>query len=177
VQRITVLLCGLLVVAGCSATGAETSPPAPPPPPAEQEQPAGRPAETEATTPVSACALLPEPEAEALAGTALEDGVESNPQSPQCLYAGPTTGPAAQVEVFVGDGAKKFLDIDRELAHEFTEVPGVGEEAHAEDNAIFARVGDTWFVVRLVRLNDPAQNAPALVTAATAVASRLQQGT
>ncbi|WP_083661021.1 hypothetical protein [Actinophytocola xanthii] len=116
---------------------------------------------------------MPKPEAEALAGTPLVDGVESNPASPQCLYAGPTSGPVAQVEVFVGDGAKKFLDIDREHAHEFTEVPGIGEEAHAEDNAIFARVGRTWFAVRLVRLNDPARNAPALVTAATAVAGRL----
>jgi hypothetical protein len=127
----------------------------------------------EAPAPVPACGLLPKPEAEALAGTPLEDGVESGTDTTQCLYAGPTTGPVAQVEVFVGDGAKKYLDIDRQLAHEFTEVPAIGDEAHAEDNAIFARVGPTWFAVRLVRLNDPAANGPALVTAAKAVADRL----
>jgi hypothetical protein len=173
VQRVTTVLCGLVVaaLAGCSTpTGAE--PPQSPTSTTREASPTGETAEE--TAAVSACALLPKPEAEALAGTALEDGVEANPASPQCLYAGPTTGPVAQVEVFVGDGAKKFLDIDRELAHEFAEVPGVGEEAHAEDNAIFARVGGTWFVVRLVRLNDPAQNAPALVTAARAVATRLE---
>lgn len=118
--------------------------------------------------------LLPKPEAEALAGTPLEDGVESETNTTQCLYADPTSGPVAQVEVFVGNGAKKFLDIDRELAHEFTEVPGIGDEEHAEDNAIFARVATTWFAVRLVRLNDPAENAPALISAVRAVADRMR---
>ena len=168
-HRMITVLCGLAVaaLAGCGSPGS---------PAVTREQAPDPVTETttaEATTPVSACALLPKTEAEALAGTPLTDGVESNPASPQCLYAGPTTGPVAQVEVFVGDGAKKFLDIDRELAHEFTVVPGVGDEAHAEENAIFARVGDTWFAVRLVRLNDPAENAPALVTAARSVAGRL----
>lgn len=176
-HRLTAALSGIAVavVTGCGIAGTPAAQPVSggraSASPASASAPVPGPPST--TMPTSACALLPKAEAEALAGTPLLDGVEANPASPQCLYAGPVDGPLAQVEVFVGDGAKKFLDIDRELAHEFTEVPGIGDEAHAEDNAIFARVRGTWFAVRLVRLNEPADNAPALVTAAKAVAARL----
>jgi hypothetical protein len=117
------------------------------------------------------CLLLPKAEAEALAGTPLEDAV---PSPHACSYTGPVSGPVAQVEVYVGDGAKKMLDIDRDtLAHPFTEVPGVGEEALAEDGVIFFRKGGVWVAIRLVRLNDPAENVEPLITAARSAAGRM----
>ncbi|MFD9734964.1 hypothetical protein [Umezawaea sp. NPDC059074] len=119
----------------------------------------------------NACDLLTTAEAEAVADTELQNPEDA--AGVQCLFAGPVDGPTAQVEVFVGPGAKKFYDIDVELGHEFTPLPGIGDEAHAEEDTVFGRVGDTWFAVRLVRLNDPAENAPRLVTAAKAVAARM----
>lgn len=83
------------------------------------------------------------------------------------------TGPTAQVEVFVGDGAKKFLDTDRDtLGHAFTSVPGIGDEAYEEENVIFFNKGGTWVSIRLTLLNDPVLNKVPLETAAKTAAGR-----
>lgn len=117
------------------------------------------------------CTLLSKADAELLARTPLEDAV---PTPNACTYTGPVSGPVAQVEVYVGDGAKKMLDIDRDdLGHPFTDVAGIGDEAVLEDGAIFFRVGTVWVAIRLVLLNDPAENVAPLEAAARTAAGRM----
>ncbi|MGC9671510.1 hypothetical protein ACNTMW_33825 [Planosporangium sp. 12N6] len=116
------------------------------------------------------CALVSQQEAQQLAGTAL------NPATPvreTCTYTGPVSGPTAQVEVFVGDGAKKYLDIERTLGHQLRPLAGIGDEAYAEDGAVFIRKAGTWVSIRLTRLNDPAENRQPLENLARTVAGRL----
>ncbi|MEH0931522.1 DUF3558 family protein [Micromonospora sp. CPCC 205558] len=122
---------------------------------------------------VDACTLLTKDEAEKLAGTPLQDPLEKAEDRDSCTYTGPVTGPTAQVEVYVGDGAKKFLDIDRELGHKLTPISGAGDEAYAEDGTVFVSKGGVWACVRLVRSEDPATYRKALETAARTAAGRL----
>lgn len=122
------------------------------------------------------CALLTQSEAEALAGTPLAAGIESGQGDDKtlCQYVGPTTGPLAQVQLLVGDGAKKTLDIDRDiLEHSFTTLSGVGDEAYQEDDNVFLRKGDTWVSINLSRLNEPDENVDRMKTAAREIADRL----
>ncbi|KKK04988.1 hypothetical protein [Micromonospora sp. HK10] len=163
----------LLAGAGCDGSG---SAPRSAPPATEQPAGAGTPAAaTEEAAPspaaaVDACALVSKAEAERLAGTALED---AKPVQDSCTYSGPVTGPTAQVEVYVGDGAKKYLDIERDLGHELRPLSGVGDEAYATGEAVFVNKSGRWVTVRLVRLNDPAENRKPLETVARTVAGRL----
>jgi hypothetical protein len=136
--------------------------------------------ETESTTASAAattldvCQLFPKTDAETLARTPLGAGEVGNPQNPSCTYNGPTSGPTAQVSVYVGDGAKKTYDVDQGLGHTFTPAPGVtAEEAWEEENAIFFRKGQTWAQISLVLLNDPLENRAPLEQAAQKLASRL----
>ncbi|MFC3502487.1 DUF3558 family protein [Micromonospora krabiensis] len=135
-------------------------------------EPAPEPTSAEPSTApaVDPCALVTKQEAEKVAGTRLEDAVAS-PES--CSYTGPVTGPTAQLEVYVGPGAKKILDIDRELKHEFTPIAGAGDEAYAEDGAVFVNKGGVWVAIRLVRLDDPALFRKPLADLAKTVAGRL----
>ncbi|RKN50876.1 DUF3558 domain-containing protein [Micromonospora endolithica] len=126
--------------------------------------------EPAAPGPADPCTLLTDEEAERLAGTPLRAPVLARQT---CTRTGPVTGPTAQVEVFVGDGAKKFLDIQRGLGHELRSVPGIGDECLADESVIFVRRGEVWASVRLVRLIDPARKAEPLVEAARAVATRI----
>ncbi len=116
------------------------------------------------------CSLLTKHDAEKLAGTMLEDAV---PVAQTCSYTGPVSGPTAQVEVYVGDGAKKMLDIDRDLGHAFTAVPGIGAQAHLEDGAVFFLHKGVWVAIRLVRLDDPAIFRGPLEEAARIAAGRM----
>lgn len=171
-RRTGVLALLLLLLAGCGGSSSPETPPA-----ASQgdlsdplgADPAAPVQETSAPD-LDACTLVTRAEAETLAGTPLQAGV---PAQDTCVYSGPVTGPTAQVEVAFGDGSKKFLDIDRTLGHEFRELPGVGDEAWAEEGTVFVRKGTVWASVNLVRLNDPAENKAALETVAAIVASRL----
>ena len=114
---------------------------------------------------------MPKAAAERLAGTPLRRPVAA-PES--CTYTGPTSGPTAQVEVYDGAGAKKILDIDRDLTgHELKAVVGVGDEAYIEDGAVFVNVDDTWVAIRLVSLADPAASQQALANLARDVVTRL----
>jgi hypothetical protein len=122
---------------------------------------------------IDACQVVTRADAEALARTALNPGQPGNPVEPSCTYTGPVTGPVAQVQVFIGDGAKKTLDIDRALRHHFTRVTGIADEAVEEANAIFLRKGTLWVALELVRLNDPAANRLPLEKLARLVATRL----
>jgi hypothetical protein len=123
-----------------------------------------------------ACSLLTLDEATALAKADLAAGEGAgveNGAATLCQFVGNPSGPVAQVEVFTGDGAKKALDIDRQLDHDIVALPGVGEEAYEEDGQVFLRKGAVWASVRLVRLTDPAENRVPLRTAATLVAGRM----
>jgi len=173
-----------VTLAGCSSPVGGTATPAAGPPDTSVDasvdtSSAAAPTETTEAAPptVDACELLTLADAQTLAGTPLDPGVagtpQNPPQNPQCTYTGPPTGPTAQVEIYVGDGAKKFYDIDVELAHEFTPVPGIADEAHVEENAIFFRKGTTWVGLHLVLLNDPAVNRAPLESLARTIAARL----
>ncbi|GAA4719290.1 hypothetical protein [Phytohabitans rumicis] len=159
-----------LAAAGCGGADEVT-------PPAFADQPA---IETTAgadpvasATPVRAvdpCALVSKVDAERLAGTPLREPV---PGAESCTYTGPASGPTAQVEVYVGDGAKKILDIDRELGHDLRPIAGVGDEAHIEDGAVFVSSDGVWIAIRLVSLADPAVYRKALEDLVRAVVTRL----
>lgn len=124
---------------------------------------------------IDPCSLVTQDEVDAVGGTPLDPGIPAGEPSPYtCMWSGPVTGPVAQVEIYLGDNAKKILDIDRDtLEHEFTAVPEVADEAWLEENAIFFRKGTLWVAVRLVRLNDPAENVAALTQVAQRIADRL----
>ncbi|MEV2238272.1 hypothetical protein [Micromonospora sp. NPDC049891] len=162
-----------VAVAVLAACGGGAEPAAAPPPPTEVAEPV---APTEATEPsaeapaVDACALVSKADAEKLAGTPLDDAV---PVRDTCRYTGPVSGPVAQVEVYVGDGAKKILDVDRDLDHEFETLSGIGDEAYLEDGAVFVNAAGVWVAIRLVRLDDPAKYHKPLTELARTVAGRL----
>jgi hypothetical protein len=77
------------------------------------------------------------------------------------------------VEIVVGDGAKKTLDIDRDLGHTFTSPSGIGDEAYAEDYAIFVRAWGVWVSIHLVSLDDAANSGAGLQSLARTVVTRL----
>lgn len=176
VRSLSAALLALLVLAGCGGgddddqatvddesifddtvagqtTVEETTTSAPPPPAA-----------------IDACTLVSKQEAEAVAGAALED---ATPAPESCTYVGPPTGPVAQFEVYVGDGAYKFLEIDRDLAHEFEPITGAGDEAVIEDGTAFVRKGNVWVALRVVRLDDFAVYKQSLIDLTVAVADRI----
>jgi hypothetical protein len=167
---------GLAVLALALPTGCvrstDEAPATPAPPHAEAPAvPAAE--ETMAPPPVTlpdACGLVSKAEAQKLAGTPLNDAVRVRDT---CSYTAPASGPTAQVEVYVGDGAEKYLDIERELGHEIRPLSGLGDEAHLSAEAFFIRKAAVWVAVRLVRLNDPEDNQAPLVSLARAVAGRL----
>ena len=159
---------------GCGGGGPSVAPTAQPSLPTMTAAPPSATPEPAMTLAVlDACAILPKKDAEEIARTPLETGAPGNPLEPSCMYPGPVTGPLAQVEIYIGDGAKKAYDIDVGLNHEFVDVPGIGDEAFLEDNNIFFRKAATWVSIRLVRLNDPVENREALIEAAKTVAERL----
>jgi hypothetical protein len=124
------------------------------------------------TTLPDPCTLVTLDDAVALAGTALDAGVTAGPPDDMsCTYTGPPTGPTAQVELFVGDGAKKYLDVDRNLGHDIQPLPGVGEEAYIEEFNVFFRTGTRWNALRLTRLDDFPPYRQPMIDLATKVAS------
>ena len=123
--------------------------------------------------PVDPCTLVTKTNAEAIAVTPLDDGVPIVMETSSCTYSGPVTGPTAQVEVYIGPGAKKYLEVDQSLQHELTPVTGVADEAYLEDFAIFFRKGDTWAMLRLVRLDDAPPYNERLTNAARDLATKL----
>ncbi len=121
------------------------------------------------------CTLMTQAEATALAETPVGAAVKSGTADDMlCQYNSPPTGPTAQVEVFVGAGVKKSLDIDRGLQHTFTTLSGIGDEAYIEDSNVFVRKGDLWAQVNTVILDaDSTKVQAGLVSAARTIATRL----
>ncbi len=130
---------------------------------------------TTAPAKLDACELVTKAQAQSVIGTALQDGISvANADLNSCTYAGDPSGPTAQVEVFVGAGAKKFYDDDNTvLQHTFTDVPGLGDESHEEDFALFFRKGSTWVALRLTSLDDFSTFKPRLDALGKDVASRI----
>ena len=148
-----------LIVVALGACGSSSKSAAPTP----TSQPAATTSVTDApvtttTAPATldSCALVTQAQAEAAIGTKLQAASHvANSDVDSCTYPGDPTGPTAQVEVFVGAGAKKYYDDDNNvLHHTFTAVPGLGDESHEEDYAIFFRKGTTWVALRLTSLDD-----------------------
>lgn len=127
---------------------------------------------------LDSCALLSKEEAQVLAGRRLNDpdpSTRTGSVSLTCAYNSPPEDPGVgQVVVVNGAGALKALTIDRDnLAHPFTQVSGIGDEAWQEDGAIFARRGGTWVSVHVVMLDDDPELPNRLKQAASLVVSRL----
>jgi hypothetical protein len=151
-----------VVLAGCSASAAT------PVPPTQTQVAAGStvavlstdpPAATDVPTDTAAvlpdpCTLLTQDEADKLAGAKLGTPLPEGIPPTNCVWPAPLSGSVAQVEVQIGDGAKKFLDIDKDtLAHTFKQVSGLGDEAWQESDTIFVRTGTLWFALHLVKLD------------------------
>jgi hypothetical protein len=130
---------------------------------------------TTAPAVLDSCVLVTKAQAEAVIGTKLQTATQvSNSDVDSCTYPGDPNGPTAQVEVFVGAGAKKFYDDDNNvLKHTFTDVPGVGDESHEEGYAIFFRKGSTWVALRLTSLDDFSTFKTRLEDLAKSVAGRI----
>jgi hypothetical protein len=166
------------LVTGCSVQVAGSASPA-----ADGAPPAAEPGTIAVTSAADAptgslpdaCTLLTLEEATKLAGTPLDPATPAGAGDAVtlCQYTGPTSGPVAQVEVYVGDGAKQILDTDRRIGHTINPLPATGDEAYEEDGNVFVRKGDVWAAVRLVRLNDPSENRDPLRAAAKIVVGRL----
>ncbi len=157
-----------VALAGCG--GAEKKSADPPAPsaastPDGQEQPSASPSPAD----IDPCSLVTKTEADKIAGVTLRPPVRA---MQTCTFATPTSGPTRQLEVFLGDGVKKFLDIDRQLGHEFRTVTGLGDEAYAETGVIFFRMGVLWVSLRLLRL-DTVDTGPPLEALARTVAGRI----
>ena len=178
--RLALGLAASLLVAACSgaaATPVATPTPTPVPTVAATDTPAATnsPVATEAALP-DPCSLLTQDEADQLAGVQLGAPLPEGTPPTNCVWPTPTTGSVAQVEVGVGDGAKKFLDIDKgTLGHAFTQVSGLGDEAWQESDTVFVRTGTLWFSLHLVKLDSAPDDQANMVTLAHTILSRIAQ--
>ncbi len=173
-----VALVGALLLASCAAPA-----PAPELPPdagdAGTVDPSSDPgAEEPAALDIAsldACTILPQADAEAVLGLALPDRLSAATSDvSSCSYTADPNGPVGQAEIYVGPGALKQLELDRDvLEHVFTQPDGIGDEAWLEDGMIFARTGETWVSIRVVSLDDPARFVDPLQTAMVAALDRL----
>jgi hypothetical protein len=120
------------------------------------------------------CSLLTQDEADGLAGLALGAPMPEGAPPTNCVWPTPTTGSVAQVEVQLGDGAKKFLDIDKDtLGHTFNQVPGLGDEAWQESDTVFVRTGTLWFALHLVKLDSAPNDQSNTVALARVILGRI----
>ena len=177
ISRIALFTAALVAVGGCGDDTPKAASTSPAPTSSEVS-------ETTVASTTSAVAALPNPcellpigaAEQLLPGATLLPGVEAGQgDNISCTYTGDPNGPTAQVEVFVGAGAKKSLDIDKDsLAHDFTQPPGIGDEAWLEADNIFLRKGTLWVQLRVVTLDlEPDQVAANLTAAAGTVAGML----
>jgi hypothetical protein len=124
---------------------------------------------------IDACAVLTADDAATLIARDLTEpvGIATSDVS-SCTYTADPNGPVGQVEIYIGPGAQKQFDLDKDvLEHVFTQPAGVGDEAWQEDYMIFARTGETWVSIRIVILDDPGPYVEPLQAAMTAALARL----
>lgn len=184
VPVLALAMLSVILAAACSAASATPAPAAIPSPspaavvaPEVSEAPSPTPTESPAEpspAPLDPCALITRDEADALAGVKVLDPQPAGNPPSRCVWPTPVTGAVGQVEIEVGDGARKAYDIDATvLHHDFTPVARLGDEAYMEDKAIFFRAGDTWVEINVVRLDAPSRLPDMLVQLARTVAGRL----
>jgi hypothetical protein len=184
--QLVLLAVGLVAsVALAACSGAAMTPtPTPPPSPTPMATPTDpatdtptpeTPAPTEAALP-DPCSLLTQDEADNLAGEKLGTPLpEGNPPT-NCVWPTPLTGSVAQVEVGVGDGAKKYLDIDKDtLGHAFTQLSDLGDEAWQESDTVFVRTGTLWFSLHLVKLDAAPDDLSNMAALAKTILGRIGQ--
>jgi len=164
-----------LTLAACGGGGSSSSAPAKTTPKSKQSSGSSgsKSSSSTSTTAATKAAALPDPcvlvsqaQAQTLVVPTLQPGEKAGTGSDlMCQYTSDPNGPTAQVAVFVGDGAKKALDIDKDsLQHDFTQPTGIGDEAWLEDGAIFFRKGTTWAEINVVDLGDPPEQVQAALT-------------
>lgn len=125
---------------------------------------------------VDPCVLVSQTQAETLLGMPLQAGVKSGTGSElMCQYTADPNGPVGAVQVAVGAGAKKTLDIDKDnLHHEFTQPAGISDETWLENGTIFFRKKSQWGEIHVVSLDAPPdQIQSGLQSLATTVAKKL----
>jgi hypothetical protein len=174
--RAVLLLAAPLLVAGLAGCGSIAAPPVATVAPSGGDGGGGSaPSAAPAGSIAKACELLTLEEAQAIVGTTLSPGVEGPASDPSCSYEpDPGAGRTAQVRVITGEDATNTYRLDHDqLEHRFTDVPGVGDEAHQEDSAIFFRAGSTWAGITVVTLEDVSTVVRPLQDAARTVVSRL----
>jgi hypothetical protein len=136
--------------------------------------PSDSPTDAPTPVPVDPCSLITRAEANAVAGTKTGAPLPEGDPATRCVWPTPTSGAIGQVELDVGDGAKKAYDIDATvLKHSFKPVAGLGDEAYVEDGSVFFRKGDTWVGIHIVRLDDSKTWTPKLIALAMTVAGQI----
>jgi hypothetical protein len=165
---------------GAATTAATPSATAVPPSPslaaslAPSLEPSDVPSDPPSAAPLDPCSLITRAEANAVTGVKTLAPEAAGDPPTRCVWATPTSGAVGQVEIDVGDGAKKAYDIDATvLKHTFTPIAGLGDEGYSEDGAVFFRAGTTWAAIHVTRLDDPKTWMPKLVALAKVVAGRL----
>ena len=124
---------------------------------------------------IDPCSLFTQSDAETMVKTTLSPGQDvKDPTQPSCTYQPDPNGPTAQATLNIGAGALNVFNIDKNIGHTFTDVPGIGDEAHLEPGGIFFRIGTTWASLTMVRLDDAEQYNQNLIDAATKVAGGLK---
>jgi hypothetical protein len=103
----------------------------------------------------------------------LQAGVPSEGgDTDSCSYtADPNSPGVAQFELYIGPGAKKIYEVDAD--HDFTDVPGLGDEAHEEDYYLFFRKGTLWVALHIVVLADYSEFKPAMQALAKELADKI----
>ncbi|MEV0036974.1 hypothetical protein [Streptomyces sp. NPDC050804] len=173
-------LVAVLTLQGCDAIQGQDPGPAPtadalPSPTVPVERPPEESAQSPSEpskSPVAAgdpCGIVSQEEAETLADSKLNP---AEPLAETCTYTGLASGPSAQVEVYVGDSARNYLDAERGIGHELSPLSGVGEEAYLEDGSVFFRTSGQWISIRLVRSVPPEETREPLEDLARTVAAR-----
>jgi hypothetical protein len=99
---------------------------------------------------IDPCSLITQDEADGMVNSKLLDPLPQGEPPVRCVWPTPLEGPTAQVEIDVGDGAKKFLDVEKLLEHQLDPVPGLGDEAVIENDTLFFRKGDLWLAIHVV---------------------------
>jgi hypothetical protein len=126
---------------------------------------------------IDPCKLFTKAAAEQLVGSSLADAEDfRDPTQPSCTYnPDPNAGMTAKAALNVGGGAESFYNVDKNNAqHEFTDVPGLGDEGHLERQAIFWKSHGTWFGISMLRLvDDDHQFDQPLIDAAKAVQAQV----
>jgi hypothetical protein len=175
-------LAGLLLLAGCSSSstgsafgsgelngGSESKSPS-----HAASAPATKTAKGLDVAALDPCSVIQKAEAEAIVQTTLSDGTDvKDPTQPSCTFQPDPNASTGQVALNVGAGAENAYNIDVNIGHTFTDVPGLGEQSHLEPFALFFTVKGTWVELGCFRNEDSATFNQGLIDEAKRVAERL----